>query len=123
MKALRLAYNSSVDILRYVVAPFVVIYGLLAIMAGPQQWRKGNIPSLSANAMLAAGLLLATAGYLVWVASSWALWVLAAGLLGMHLVAIANGLHMHGKLIWSHHAGRLKLSLVLFSLAYLGLAG
>lgn len=123
MKALRLAYNSSMDFLSYVAAPFVVIYGLLAVMAGPQQWRKGNIPPISANAMLAAGLLLVTAGYLVWVASSWALWVLAAGLLGMHIVAIANGLHMHGKLTWSQHAGRLVLSLVLFGLAYLGLSG
>jgi hypothetical protein len=111
------------DFIKYLVAPFVVIYGLLAIMAGPQQWRKGNIPPIAANAMLAAGLLLVTAGYLVWVASSWALWVLAAGLIGMHIVAIANGLQMHGKVTWSHHLGRLVLSLTLFGLAYLGLSG
>lgn len=111
------------EFVKYVVAPFIVIYGLLAVLAGPQQWRKGNIAAISANAMLAAGLLLITAGYLVWVASSWALWVLAAGLVGMHIVAIANGLQLHGKITWSHHLGRLVLSLALFGLAYLGLAG
>jgi hypothetical protein len=117
------AYNFGMEFIKYIVAPFVVIYGLLAVMAGPQQWRKGNIPAISANAMLAAGLLLITAGVLVWLASSWALWVLAAGLVGMQVVAIANGLHMHGKITWSHHLGRLVLSLGLFGLAYLGLSG
>jgi hypothetical protein len=92
----------------------------LAVLAGPQQWRKGNITPVSANAMLATGLILIVAGYLVWVASAWWMWALGIGLLGMHVVAIANGLHVHGKIIWSQHVGRLALSIFLFALSYLG---
>jgi hypothetical protein len=112
-----------VEYLKYLASPFIVIYGLLAVLAGPQQWRKGNIPPLSANAMLASGMILVVAGYLVWIASPRALLVLAVGLLGMHVVAIANGMHMHGKITWSHHIGRLLLSLTFLGLSYFGIRG
>lgn len=108
------------EFLKYVAAPFIVIYGLLAMLAGPQQWRKGNITSLSANAMLASGVILVIAGYLVWVASSWALLAVGIGLIGMHVVTISNGQHIQGKITWSHHIGRLILSLALFALSYMG---
>lgn len=108
------------EFLKFVAAPFIVIYGLLAMLAGPQQWRKGNITPLSANAMLGTGIILVIAGYLVWTASSWALPALAIGLVGMHIVSIANGQHVHGKIIWSQHVGRLVLSIVLFALSYFG---
>jgi hypothetical protein len=68
--------------------------------------------------MLATGVILIVAGYLVWVASPRALLVLAIGLLGMHAVTISNGLHMHGKITWSHHLGRFLISLLLFGLSY-----
>jgi len=109
--------------LKYLSAPFTVLYGLLALMAGPQQWRRGNVSPMAANAMLAAGLLLIVSGYLVWVASNWALWLLAAGLIGMHMLAAANSQRVQGKVIWSQHVGRLVLSLVLFGLSYLALRG
>lgn len=113
-------YNNFMEFLKYLAAPFIVIYGLLAMLAGPQQWRKGNITPLSANAMLASGVILLIAGYLVWVASSWALWALAIGLIGMHVVTIANGIHIQGKITWSHHIGRFVFSLALLAFAYLG---
>lgn len=108
------------EFLEYIAAPFIVIYGLLAVLAGPQQWRKGNITPRAANAMLASGVILLIAGYLVWESSSWALPILAIGLVGMHVVTIANGLHMRGKITWSHHFGRLTLSLALLALSYVG---
>lgn len=109
--------------LKYISAPFTVLYGLLAFMAGPQQWRRGNIPPITANALLAAGLLLIISGYLVWVASNWALWLLAAGLLSMHVLAAANSQRIQGKVVWRQHAGRLAFSLALFALSYLALRG
>ncbi len=104
--------------LKFLAVPLIVIYGLLAILAGPQQWRLKRIPAWSANAMIAAGVLLLVSAYLLFSGSSLTLPVLAIGLVGMHILAIANGQHMNGKITWSDHIGRLGLSLVIFGLSF-----
>lgn len=106
------------DWLRFLVAPFIVLYGLLALLAGPQQWRRGKITTLAANSMLIVGALLLAAGYLVWAQSAWALWALGAGLLAMHVLAAVNA-KATGTPAWSQQTGRLIVSAVLFGLAYM----
>ncbi|UYN92452.1 MAG: hypothetical protein KIT70_02915 [Anaerolineales bacterium] len=107
------------DWLRFVVAPFIVLYGLLALLAGPQQWRRGKITTLAANSMLIVGVVLLVAGYLVWAQSAWALWALGAGLLAMHVLAAVNSAQATGTPAWGQQTGRLIVSAVLFGLAYM----
>ncbi|MBX3047323.1 MAG: hypothetical protein KJZ53_04160 [Anaerolineales bacterium] len=109
------------DWLRFVVAPFIALYGLLALLAGPQQWRQGKVSTLAANSMLIVGGLLLVAGYLVWASSQWALWTLAIGLLAMHILAAVNSAHATGRPAWGQQTGRLVVSAVLFGLAYIAL--
>lgn len=114
-------YNPGMDWLRFVVAPFITLYGLLALLAGPQQWRQGKVSTLAANSMLIVGILLLVSGYLVWASSPWALWVLGIGLLAMHVLAAVNRAHATGKPAWGQQTGRLVVSAVLFGLAYIAL--
>lgn len=109
------------DWLRFLVAPFIALYGLLALLAGPQQWRRGSISTMAANSMMVVGGLLLVAGYLVWAQSQWALWVLGAGLLAMHFLAAVNSTHASGKPAWDQQTGRFVISAVLFGLAYLSM--
>lgn len=107
------------DWLRFLVAPFITLYGLLALLAGPQQWRRGSISTMAANSMMVVGGLLLVAGYLVWVQSPWALWALGAGLLAMHILAAVNSAHASGTPAWGQQTGRFIISAMLFGLAYL----
>lgn len=109
------------EFIGYIIAPFIALYGLLALLAGPQQWRRGNITTLAANSMMIAGVLLLAAAYLVWTQSQWALWALGIGLLAMHALAAINSIHMTGKPSWNQQGGRFVLSTVFFGLAYLAL--
>ncbi len=112
------------DFIHFIVAPFVVLYGLLALLAGPQQWRQGKLQTAAANSLMLAGAILVVSGYLVWAQSRWALWVLGIGLLTMHVLAAVNrGQNTKpnkASLDWDGQGGRLVVSLVLFALAYLG---
>lgn len=109
------------DWFSFIAAPFIALYGLLALLAGPQQWRRGKVSTLSANSMMIVGALLMVAAYLVWTRSQWALWALGVGLLAMHALAAVNSAHVTGKPAWGQQTGRLIVSAVLFGLAYLGL--
>lgn len=110
------------EYIRFIVAPFIALYGLLALLAGPQQWRLGKIPTAAANSLMLVGTILLVAGYLVWAQSQLALWVLGIGLAAMHVLAALNrGQAVHGQptLDWGGQGSRLLVSAVLFTLAYL----
>lgn len=110
--------------LPFVVAPFIALYGLLALLAGPQQWRLGKIPTTAANSLMLAGALLLAASVLVWLRSPWALWLLGAGLVAMHVLAAINRKAASGSpaaFEWKGQGGRLLLSALLFGLSYIGL--
>ncbi|MCW5874730.1 MAG: hypothetical protein KIS88_08825 [Anaerolineales bacterium] len=117
------------EFIRFIAAPFTVLYGLLALLAGPQQWRLGKVATAAANSLMLVGGILVVAGYLVWVQSLWALWVLGIGLLSMHVLAAINrakasegGAAKGGTALdWSGQGGRLLISVTLFALAYLSL--
>lgn len=99
----------------------LVVYGLLSASAALSQGRKGVIPGWSASGMVAAALGLWAAGYFLGERSWLTLPVLLVSLGALHAFAAVNGLHIHGKLNWSHHAARLLISIVLVVLTYLAL--
>lgn len=111
------------DFIHFIVAPFVVLYGLLALLAGPQQWRQGKLRTAAANSLMLAGVILVVSGYLVWAQSRWALWVLGIGLITMHILAAINRAQNSksngASFDWGGQGGRLLVSLLLFALAYL----
>jgi hypothetical protein len=67
------------------------------------------------------GLMLVISAVLIWSGSAFAFWVLLVGLVGIHAIAINNGLKMFGRINPSHHVVRLVISLVLLGLTYLGM--
>jgi len=112
------------EFLPYIAAPFIALYGLLALLAGPQQWRLGNIPTPAANSLMLAGALLMAASVLVWLRSPWALWLLGAGLVAMHILAAINRKAASGSsstFEWRAQGGRLLVTVLLFCLSYIGL--
>lgn len=100
---------------------FIAIYGLLTAYASFQQFKQKKILPWPALGMFAAGLALLGAGFLLGEASGFTLPLLILALLGLHALAVVNGLHMHGKINWRHHLLRGILSLVLITLTVLAL--
>lgn len=98
-----------------------VIYGALTAWAGLAQVRLKKIQAWAAWSHAGFGLVTAAGGILTLLRSPYALWVLAIGLAGIHLLAINNGLKMFGRINPSHHLVRLLISLVLLGLAYISL--
>lgn len=88
------------------------VYGLLTLAAGAAQFRAKKIPAYLATGMILSGILILGAVALYYVDHLWAIVVLTTGLILMHLIAIQNGLHLHGKLHFSHHLVRLLLSIL-----------
>ena len=102
-------------------AILALLYGMLNTWAGLAQLRLKKIHAWAAWSHAAVGLLTAAGGALTGLRSPAALWVLLAGLLGIHLMALINGRKMFGRINLSHHLIRLVISLVLLGLAWLGL--
>jgi peptidoglycan/LPS O-acetylase OafA/YrhL len=109
------------DFLKIFTLVLLFGYGLLIALAGPQQWRQKRVQGWSALGMLLAGVLMLFAGYLLWQGAEQALIALLVSLLALHSLTIQNSLHMHGKINWNHHTGRLGLSILLLSLTYFSL--
>ena len=98
-----------------------VVYGALTAFAGYGQTKAGRIQVWAAWSFALCGLVVAVAGVMTLLRSGFAIWLLIIGLPGIHLLAINNGFRMFGKIKPSHHLARLVVSVVLFSLTYLGL--
>ncbi len=97
------------------------VYGALTAWAGFWQLKAKKVPAWSAWGFVILGALTLAGGAMVLLKSGNALWVLAIGLAGIHLLAIDNGRRMFGRLRRSHHLVRLAVSAALLGLAYLGL--
>jgi hypothetical protein len=105
-----------------IAALLAILYGALTAFGGATQIRAGKIQPWSAAGMVLAGLGLIAAGGLLFWRLHTALYPLGAGLVLMHLLAINNGLRMHGRLTPSHHLIRLAISVLTFGLAWWSLA-
>lgn len=99
-----------------------VIYGLLTAYASFQQFKANKVQPWAAVGMFGAALALLGAGFLLGESSAFTLPLLVVALVGLHVLAAANGLHMHGKIDWRHHLLRGILSLLLITLSYLALS-
>ena len=96
------------------------LYGALTVFAGISQTKGKNIQYWAAISMIIAGLTIIISAVLlivkVWLSSS----LLIIGLAGIHLLAINNGLKVHGKINPTHHIARLVLSVLIAGLAIWG---
>ena len=109
------------QILVWVGAVLAIIYGALTSFAGFGQIKQDKIQPWAAWGMVLFGGLVLAAGVMAVAASGASLWVLVIGLLGIHILAIYNGLNMFGKITPSHHLVRLVISSILIALNYLGM--
>jgi hypothetical protein len=98
-----------------------VIYGSLTVFTGYGQTKASKIQVWAAWSFILCGLFIVVAGIMALFEAGSAIWLLVLGLLGIHVLAINNGLKMFGKINPSHHLARLVISVVLFTLTYLGL--
>lgn len=117
------------DWARYLGAGLTASYGVLILVSGfsmmrvkdDKPARKG--PSLARLAWSLVGLILVAASFLIAGRNDLAWWLLLGALLAIHILAVMNGLWMHGKLNPLHHFVRLLFSAALLALAYLALFG
>jgi hypothetical protein len=105
----------------WVTAIFSILYGTLTSFAGYGQIRENKIQTWAAWGLVLCGMLVITAGIMILFDSISTLWILVVGLLGIHALAINNGIKLFGKINPGHHLARLLLSVVLVTLTYLGL--
>jgi hypothetical protein len=98
-----------------------VFYGALTAFAGYTQTKAGKIQTWAAWLFALCGLVVILAGIATLIRTNLSIWLLATGLLGIHVLAINNGLRMFGKINPSHHLARFVISVVLITLTYLGL--
>ncbi len=109
------------QVLLWIAAILSGIYGLLTAFAGLSMAKIGKVQIWAAWSFVLCGILLVAAGVLALLHSSFALWMLVIGLLGIHALAINNGYKLFGKLNPLHHLVRLIISVILVGLTYLGL--
>ena len=100
----------------------IVIYGLLTGYASFQQFKAQKIQPWAAIGMFATALALLGAGFLLGEGSEFTMLLLLVALVGLHILAVVNGLHMQGKINWRNHLTRGILSLILIVVTYLGLS-
>jgi len=98
-----------------------MVYGALTAFAGYGQTKAGRIQTWAAWLFALCGLVVVAVGVMALFRASSAIWLLVIGLLGIHTLAINNGLKMFGKINLSHHLARLVISIALITLTYLGL--
>jgi hypothetical protein len=100
---------------------FSIVYGALTAFAGYGQTKAGKIQAWAAWSFILCGMIVIVAGIMTILQSSFAIWILVLGLLGIHILAINNGFKMLRKINPSHHLARLVVSVALLVLTYLGL--
>ena len=109
------------QIFLWIAVILCALYGALTAFAGLGQIRAKKIQAWAAWGMVFCGLMVITSAVLILLDSSFALWVLLIGLVGIHAIAINNGYRMFGRINPSHHLARLVVSIILLGLTYLGL--
>lgn len=106
-----------------VIAAFLAgLYGASIALAGVAQFETRAVHPWAMWALSFVGVWIIAASVLLLFAVDAAPYALILGLMGMHLLAITNGLAMHGRLTALHHLTRLVISIVLVALAFWGLS-
>jgi heme/copper-type cytochrome/quinol oxidase subunit 4 len=98
-----------------------LVYGALIAFAALKQMRKQELSLGAAAVMGVIGLIIMGAAIFIPFHVTGALYVLIAGLLLMHIMAIRNGQQLNGKINPKHHIVRFIVSLLITLLAVWGL--
>ncbi|HMU93730.1 MAG TPA: hypothetical protein PKE35_12470 [Anaerolineales bacterium] len=105
----------------WVGAVLAILYGALTSFAGFGQSKQDKIQPWAAWGMVLCGGLVVSSGVLALFASGSSPSMLVIGLIGIHVLAINNGLKMFGKITFSHHLVRLVISIGIIALNQLGM--
>ena len=108
-------------ILTILAAILAGAYGILIAFAGWSQTQTQEIQLWAAVSMLISGLIIVVSARLLIAKVAISPYILIIALLTVHILAINNGLKMHGKITPSHHIVRFIISLLIASLAFLGM--
>ncbi|KQL51471.1 hypothetical protein AN964_21145 [Heyndrickxia shackletonii] len=87
-------------------------YGALSTLAGSLQCRKRNIPTWSAIGMTIVGIIVMVSSIFVNIIPN-SIIILIFCFVLLHILSIANGNHLYGKINIKHHIIRLLFSLVI----------
>ena len=93
------------------------LYGVLSFLTAIQ-FRKTRIPASSAGLMILSGLLLPISAVFILLEIPFMQIIFVAALIGLHIAAIYNGMHLYGKLNVPHHLIRLAVSALLLILLF-----
>ncbi|RLE36765.1 hypothetical protein DRJ23_06940 [Candidatus Acetothermia bacterium] len=96
-------------------------YGAFTVFAGIIQVKAKNIPAWIAIGMVACGFLTTVSAVFVARKAWLAFYLLLIGLVGIHILAVTNGLKMYGKINMVHHLVRAALSVFIVVLAFLSM--
>ncbi|KIL34385.1 hypothetical protein SD71_20395 [Cohnella kolymensis] len=88
------------------------LYGVITASGSVMQISRKMIPLWSASGMLIGGMYLLAVGVLI-IANPLAEILMLPGLVLLHVLAVVNGFHMHGRINLSHHIIRLVLSSII----------
>jgi len=106
------------NVVSIVAVALTSAYGLLTAVAGISQTKNKDIQLWASISMIISGVLLVASAIFLAARSGLSLYVLVIGLVAMHILAVNNGLHMHGKINPAHHLVRLCISALLAGLAF-----
>lgn len=88
------------------------MYGGITAWGGVMQISRKMIPLWPASGMLIGGMYLLAAAVLI-IANPLVEILMIPGLVLLHVLAVVNGFHMHGRINLSHHMIRLVLSSII----------
>lgn len=97
------------------------LYGAITVVAGGIQVKAKSISAWMTIGMIACGLLTTLSAVFVERKVWLAFYLLLIGLVGIHVIAIINGLRTYGKINPVHHLIRALLSVSVVVLALLGM--
>lgn len=92
-----------------------VIYGFLTLVSGASQFRTRKIPMWSALVLTILGGVILTSTFFILVKPK-VITILILCFLFMHIIAIVNGFHLHGKINTRHHILRFAISILIIIL-------
>ena len=98
-----------------------LIYGALIAFGALKAMRQTKLSPGSTALMGFSGLIIMFSALFIPFQIQLAFYTLFAGLIAMHILAIKNGLDMHGKINPKHHIVRFIISLLIVVMAFSGI--
>ncbi len=96
----------------WIATCLAIVYGGISALAGTAQFKERTIPLWSILTMIILGLIMIISAILT-VTKPFVIFSLILCLFLMHVLAILNGLHLNGKIRWSHQLVRVCISFLI----------